>query len=238
MNTKDAAVAVAATGFKRMTRRQWLGACLLAILAGCNGTPSTVDAPKQATDDTENTNMSTEPSQPRDSVPLTRPLSLSTEAGTQRWEFEVGPPGENSGSSLILGFRMCLLDAKQSIAAESELYAAPPTVEIHLRPLGETSSLDVTLSTIEMRGTPPKPELVEVPVSGKLSLVQAASPDRMAMIEAGLDQPSDRCTSFAFARAMSITPGRYALSLRTERAFTPPEQGQLELLVAYTHRGI
>ena len=81
MNTKDAAVAVAATGFKRMTRRQWLGACLLAILAGCNGTPSTVDAPKQATDDPENTNMSTEPSQPRDSVPLTRPLSLATEGG-------------------------------------------------------------------------------------------------------------------------------------------------------------
>ena len=221
-----------------MTRRQWLGTCLLAMLAGCNGTPSTVDAPKQATDDTENTNMSTEPSQSRDSVPLTRPLSLSTEAGTQRWKFEVGQPGENSGSSLILGFRMCVADSNQVIAVEDALFDDRPIVELHLTEMsGGQQSAPVPLTFATLEGVPPEPVFETVPASGEVTLSGRTSVDKLAMQQAGIDRERETCPVYEFAYAKAVSPGRYALSLTPKGAYSPPKDASIELLVAYANRG-
>lgn len=182
--------------------------------------------------------MEADVNQQRDSVPLTRPLSLVSEAGTQRWEFDVGPPGKNSGASLVLGFRICLPDSERLIAAERALFDAPPAVEIRLVSVGNSSPpMDVPLVYVDGGGGPSGAELLPVPENGRVEAVRRASLDELSMSEAGLGKEASRCSVLAFARAMRIDPGHYRLSITPRRFYSPPADAHIELVVAYFYRG-
>lgn len=199
---------------------------MAAVLSACAG--STTDREKEG--------MVDQSSQVRSEVPLTRPLSLSTEAGTQHWEFTVGPAGENSGSSLVLGFRMCLPDSARSIAADAALVEAPPAVQVRLASITGAPPVEVALTQVVTSGHVPKAEFLKLPPDGEVRTVSRASLDSLALEAAGIDKDPTRCSTYAFALAMGgITPGRYVLTLTPKQSYSPPTDAELELIVAYSY---
>lgn len=192
----------------------------LAGLAACSG--SAPDAPAVAPLDAAQAAARTQ-------APLTRPVALDKPGVIADLEFDLPPPGELAGSSLIIGIRIAEQTPREIVARSSLIVREGLPARVRLQ------KLDGELQTHEplMRMAS---ELKKRVALGADGLTPGASPHSVnsgMMREAGLLRDGVIYDDLAFAYAGAPAPGRYHVLVELLEARPSLKDARAELVIAY-----
>ena len=195
-------------------------AVALALLAACNGQApapppvAPLDAAQAAA---------------RTQVPLTRPVALEKPGVIADLEFDLPPPGELAGSSLVIGIRIAEETPKAIVARSSLIVREGLPARVRLQKLDGESRTDVSLLRIA-------PELKKRVALGADGFTPKASPHSVntgMMREAGLLQDGLIYDELALAYAGAPAPGRYHVVIELLEDRPALKDSPDELIIAY-----
>lgn len=192
----------------------------LVALAGCSG-PTPAPPPVAPLDAAQ--------AAARTQVPLTRPVALDRPGVIADLEFDLPPPGEMSGSSLVIGIRIAEETPKAIIARSSLIVREGLPARVRLQKVEGDSRIDVSLLRIA-------PELKKRVALGADGFTPKASPHSVntgMMREAGLLRTGLIYDELAFACAGAPAPGRYHLVITLLEDRPALKGGPAELIIAY-----
>ncbi|MBD7954712.1 hypothetical protein H9654_10930 [Stenotrophomonas sp. Sa5BUN4] len=195
-------------------------ALALAVLSACSGPPpappsvAPLDAVQAAA---------------RTRVPLTRPVALDKPGVIADLEFDLPPPGELAGSSLVIGIRIAEETPKAIVARSSLIVREGLPARVRLQKLDGESRTDVSL----LRIAPELKKRVELGADGFTPKASPHSVNTGMMREAGLLQDGLIYDELALAYAGSPAPGRYHVVIELLEDRPALKDSPAELIIAY-----
>ena len=165
----------------------------------------------------------------RTQVPLTRPVALDKPGVIADMEFDLPPPGEMAGSSLVIGIRIAEETPKAIVARSSLIVREGLPARVRLQKLDGESRTDVPLLRIA-------PELKKRVALGADGFTPKASPHSVntgMMREAGLLRAGLIYDELALAYAGSPAPGRYHVVIELLEDRPALKDSPDELIIAY-----
>ena len=165
----------------------------------------------------------------RTQVPLTRPVALDKTGVIADLEFELPPPGEMAGSSLVIGIRIAEETPKAIVARSSLIVREGLPARVRLQKLDGESRTDMSLLRIAT-------ELKKRVALGADGFTPKPSPHSVntgMMREAGLLRAGLIYDELALAYAGSPAPGRYHLVIELLVDRPALKDSPAELIIAY-----
>jgi len=208
----------------RMIGKLRMGALTVAFagLIGCGGNAPTTDvAPVPVLTEAE--------ANARTTVPLTRTISLEKPGVVADFEFDLPPPGELSGPSLVIGIRISEQTPKAIVARSSLIVREGVPSRVRLQRVDGERRTDVllrrTASDLRTR--------IEISADGFTPGVVPHSVGPAMLRGAGLLKQGGLYQELALAYAGRPAPGRYHLQVELLEDRPLLKDGRTELILAY-----